>query len=62
MKKFLANKIDVRPFFYSLGSMPIYKKYLFSNTNSLQISKQGLNLPTGADIKEADIQKIKKYL
>lgn len=62
LKKLLANKIDVRPFFYSLSSMPIYKKYLFSNTNSLQISKQGLNLPTGADIKEADIQKIKKYL
>lgn len=62
LKKLLANKIDVRPFFYSLGSMPIYKKYLFSSKNSLQISKQGLNLPTGADIKESDIQKIKKYL
>lgn len=62
LKKLLADKIDARPFFYSLGSMPIYKKYLFSNKNSLQISKQGLNFPTGIDIKEADIQKIKKYL
>lgn len=53
------NLIDVRPFFYSLGEMDIYKKYLFSNKNSLEISKKGINLPT---IAQVNVEKIKQLI
>lgn len=42
--------IDTRPFFYPLSHMDIYKKYLFSNKVSSEISKRGLNLPTYATL------------
>jgi len=49
----LSSKgLETRPFFYSLGSMDIYKKYLFSNKNSLSISSRGINFPTFCSIKE----------
>lgn len=38
--------IDTRPFFYSLGDMEIYKKYVFSNSVSKEISAKGINFPT----------------
>lgn len=38
--------IDTRPFFYSLGEMEIYKKFVFSNKRSKSISKRGINFPT----------------
>lgn len=40
------NQIDVRPFFYPMSEMPLYKPYVFSATNSQKISKLGFNLPT----------------
>lgn len=38
--------IDVRPFFYALSMMRIYKKYVFSSKNSGCISRMGINFPT----------------
>lgn len=46
LEKLKSLGIDARPFFYSMTEMPPYKKYLFSNKNSLEISKRGINLPT----------------
>lgn len=40
------NQIDVRPFFYPMSEMELYKPYVFSATNSQRISKLGFNLPT----------------
>jgi len=61
--KILNNaNIDARPFFYSLCEMDIYKQYLFSNENSLQISKQGINLPTNTSVSVDTIQRIKQNL
>lgn len=37
--------IDSRPFFFSLGDMPVYKPYLFSNKISKKIAAKGINLP-----------------
>ena len=54
--------IDARPFFYSLGIMDIYKKYLFSNENSLKVSQAGINLPTNPSVSEDTIQRIKQIL
>lgn len=63
LKNFKEKGLDTRPFFYSLGIMDIYKKYLFSNKNSLEISKRGLNLPTYANInKIKEIEKILKNI
>ncbi len=55
-------KIDARPFFYSLSEMDIYKKYSFSSENSLQISRQGINLPTNTSVSMETIQRIKQNL
>ncbi len=39
--------IDVRPFFYPLSDMPIYKQYIRRQTPaSREISRRGVNLPT----------------
>lgn len=38
--------VDVRPFFYTLSSMPVYKAYVHSDVNSKILSARGMNLPT----------------
>jgi perosamine synthetase len=46
MERLKKEGIDNRPFFCSLSSMPIYERYVFSNQNSLSLSRMGINLPT----------------
>ncbi len=46
------NGLDTRPFFYPLSEMEIYRSYLFSNNNALDISKRGISLPTFCDLGE----------
>lgn len=60
-KEYYVNKlnelgIDIRRFLCSLSEMDLYKKYLFSNSNSRKISNSGINLPTiiGLDTKIID--------
>lgn len=38
--------VDVRPFFYPLSDMEVYKKYVHSSGVSKRLSDRGLNLPT----------------
>jgi len=51
-----ANKIDTRPFFHPLSSLPAYEHLPSAklardrNKFSYQISKYGINLPSGMDI------------
>lgn len=40
----------------------ISKKYVFSNKNSVEVSKKGINLPTYSDINHKDIDILKKYI
>jgi perosamine synthetase len=47
--------IDVRPFFYPLSDMPVYRQYVHSSGVSKLLSDRGLNLPT---INEIDYDKI----
>ena len=46
MSKLQKRGIDVRNFFYPLSEMDIYKNFVFSNKNSVSISKQGIIFPT----------------
>src|SRR3989344_4146111 len=62
LAKLLENKIDARPFFYSLSEMPIYKRYSFSSKNSLAISRSGISLPTGHNITDSEILRAKKII
>jgi perosamine synthetase len=54
--------IDIRPFFYPLSEMEIYRKYLFSNKNSINISQKGINFPTNNSVTEELIKSIRKLL
>ncbi len=56
LKKLANAHIDVRPFFYCLSDMPIYKDYLFSNKEAKNLSSRGINLPTVDNI---DFDRIK---
>lgn len=56
------NGIEVRPFFYSLGDMDIYKKYVFSNKVSKEISAAGINFPTNNTVNKRVLSKIKQIL
>lgn len=60
MERLAEGGVDVRPFFYSLTSMPLYKKYLFSNANSLEISRRGISLPTQFNVTDSEISKIRR--
>ena len=65
---FFKNKIDMRPMFYTLSSMPPFKKFLnhsknkIINKNSKLISDRSVLLPNGYDLNEASIIRIKKVL
>lgn len=62
LRKLLENNVDARPFFYPLSTMPLYKKYTFSNANSLAVSRQGISLPTNFNVSDDDILRIKSIL
>ena len=46
VRRLQQKGIDVRPFFYPLSSIKIYKKYVFSAKNSVDISRAGISFPT----------------
>ena len=54
--------IEVRPFFFPLSEMPIYKEYVFSSKISRDISKRGICLPTNYLINQEVISRIKDVL
>lgn len=56
------NGIDVRPFFYSLSQMEIYKKYVFSCRISNMLSPRGINFPTNNNVSSEVLKKISGIL
>ena len=57
------NNIDCRPCFPSISEYPIWRKYRSDVLiNSKIISKQGLNLPSGVNLKEKDILKVSSII
>lgn len=60
LDEFKKRGIDARPFFHPLSFMPIYKKYIFSNKVSSEISQKGINLPTHLKLESHTFDSIKK--
>lgn len=56
MKKLRGQGIDTRPFFYPCSLMPMYKKDGLINPVSYEIYKKGLNLPSGYNLKEEEVE------
>lgn len=53
MSFFKSHNVDIRPFFYPLSNMPIYKNYISSpkeTWNSCTLSDCGINLPTFTNV------------
>jgi perosamine synthetase len=59
LSEFSRRNIDARPFFYSLGDMPLYKKFVFSNANSKNISALGMNLPTQNNLNDRELDRVR---
>ena len=62
LQKLKENGIDSRPFFVPLSEMDIYKKYAGQCSNSKEISRMGMNLPTTYGIQSEDIEKIAEII
>ena len=56
MKKLRGQGIDTRPFFYPCSFMPMYKKARLINPVSYEISTKELNLPSGYNLKEEEVE------
>lgn len=60
--------IDTRPFFWPLSSLPAYsetkegKEAAKRNSTSYELTKSGLNLPSGAKLTEADVDRVCREL
>ena len=52
--------IEIRPFFFSLSTMPPYEKYARYCPNSLALAQTGINLPTSAAVDDAVVEKIRR--
>ncbi len=50
--------IELRPFFYPLSTMPLYRQYARPCSNSIELSAMGLNLPTSTVVDAAVMEKI----
>ncbi len=50
--------IDLRPFFYSLSTMPPYRRYGRRCPNSQHLSARGINLPTSNAVDEVVVEKL----
>lgn len=62
LENLLKVGIDSRPFFYSLGSMPIFREFSHSNSNSLRISRAGISLPSSRPVTAEVLEKIRDVL
>jgi len=58
IKKLKSYNIDARPFFYPASSFPMYKRA--DNPVSYDISRRGINLPSGLGLTERDIDNVTK--
>lgn len=59
MSKLKVKGIDTRPFFYPISIMPMYRKNnKYSNPVVKSLSQSGLNLPSGVNLREKQIEYI----
>lgn len=68
MSRLDGYQIDSRPFFFPLSSLPAYAgtpqaaQARARNTNSYDVSPRGLNLPSGLNLTEADVDYVCRSL
>ncbi len=55
-----SEGIDIRPMFYPLSEMPVYKDYTYSNHNSRKLSKMGINFPTNSAVNQKVYDKVSR--
>jgi perosamine synthetase len=53
-----AAKIETRPFFHPLSTLPPYDRYARTCPNSLELSATGINLPTSRAVDEQVIERV----
>ncbi len=51
-------KIEMRPFFHSLSTLPPYEKYARLCPNSLELAATGINLPTSRAVDDQVVNRI----
>ena len=51
-------RIETRPFFHPLSTMPPYGKYARSCPNSTELSATGINLPTSSVVDEQIVERV----
>jgi perosamine synthetase len=51
-------KIEMRPFFHSLSTLPPYEKYARHCPNSLELAATGINLPTSRSVDQQVVQRV----
>ncbi len=56
--KLKEKKIDSRPFFYPISMFPLYKSLEKQNPNAYHIALNGINLPSGVNLKEEEVDYI----
>lgn len=61
IKKLQKAGIETRPFFYPVSELPMYGGKTV-NPVTLKISRRGLNLPSGTDLKESEVQYVCKTI
>lgn len=54
----LDAKLEMRPFFHSLSSLPPYEKYARVCPNSAELSATGINLPTSRVVDEQVVERV----
>ncbi len=58
----MKKNIHLRPFFYPLSSMPMYKSKIKKNKVSYSLSLNSVNLPSGYNLRLNDIKRICKTI
>lgn len=54
----LEARLEMRPFFHSLSSLPPYEKYARVCPNSAELSATGINLPTSRSVDEQVVERV----
>jgi len=54
----LEARLEMRPFFHSLSSLPPYEKYARVCPNSAELSATGINLPTSRSVDEHVVERV----
>jgi perosamine synthetase len=58
MRGLKERRIDSRPFFPPMSSFPMWASRAAENPNAYRIARQGINLPSGHNLTEEDVERV----